>query len=226
MAGRRLRASSVAPLVIGIDVGGSSKGFHAVLVRGTAILARRRDRDPAALAAWCSEQAPSVVAVDAPCRWRAPAPAPARSAERALTATGIACYYAPTEARAGSRPFYSWMLPGAALFAALEHRFPLYLGNTSVRPASIETFPQAVACALAGKIVSAKEKRSLRSALLRRAGVGLSGAESMDDVDALLCALAADAFARGAFTAYGDSAGGFIVIPARPAPAVVSFCAP
>lgn len=208
-----------APLVIGIDVGGPRKGFHAALVRGTEILARRREHDPAALAAWCAAQRAAVVAVDAPCRWRRPAPAPARTAERALAAAGIACYYAPTEERARSHPFYSWMLPGAALFAALrDSGFPLHLdaADATARPVSIETFPQAVACALAGTHVSARpaDKRRVRSDLLRAAGFALTGNESQDELDALLCALAATAFARGAFHAYGDATDGFIVVPA------------
>lgn len=217
----KLARATEAPLVIGIDVGGPRKGFHAVLVRGRAILARHRERDPAALADWCAAQGAAVVAVDAPCRWRRPAPAPARAAEHALSTAGIACYYTPTEERARSHPFYSWMLPGAALFIALQTRFPLYLNDASARPASIETFPQAVACTLAGAHVSARaeDKRAVRSSLLRRAGFALAGTESQDDLDALLCALAASAFARGEFHAYGDTIDGFIVVPADPSPA-------
>jgi predicted nuclease with RNAse H fold len=209
---------STAPLVIGIDVGGPRKGFHAALVRGTEILARHRERDPAALAAWCAAQHAPVVAVDAPCRWRRPAPAPARTAERALSAAGIACYYSPTEERARSHPFYSWMLPGADLFTALQAHHPLLLTDATARPVSIETFPQAVACALAGTHVSARpaDKRRVRSELLRAAGFALTGNESQDELDALLCALAATAFARGAFHAYGDAEDGFIVVPTAP----------
>jgi predicted nuclease with RNAse H fold len=209
------------PVVIGIDVGGPRKGFHAVLVRSTEILARRHERDPAALAVWCAAQSPTVVAVDAPCRWRAPAPALARSAERALSAAGISCYYAPTEERALAHPFYTWMLPGAALFAALQTTFPLYTDAPAARPASIETFPQAVACALAGRHVSArtKDKRLVRTALLRHAGFTLAGTESQDELDALLCALAATAFARGDFNSYGDATDGRIVVPSAPLPA-------
>ncbi len=213
-----------APLVIGIDVGGPRKGFHAVLVRGRAILARRRERDPAALADWCAAQQAAVIAVDAPCRWRRPAPAPARAAERALAAAGIACYYAPTEERARSHPFYSWMLPGAALFAALTPRFPLFTGDATTRPVCFETFPQAVACALADAPVSARaeDKRRVRSALLRRAGFALGGTETQDELDALLCALAAEAFAHGKFLAYGDAADGHILVPSGSAPTLSS----
>jgi predicted nuclease with RNAse H fold len=187
-----------------------------VLVRGREILARRRERDPVALAAWCAARAAVAVAVDAPCRWRPPAPAPARSAERALAAAGIACYYTPTEERARARPFYSWMRPGADLYAALGPVFPLYRGESAPGPVCFETFPQAVACALAGDRVSARaaDKRAVRAGLLRRAGFALSGGETQDELDALLCALAAEAFVRGGFRAYGDPADGLILVPA------------
>jgi len=213
---RTSRAADSAPRVIGIDVGGSAKGFHAVLLAGSELLERRHDRDPVALAAWCATRHATVVAVDAPCRWRPPPPAPARAAERALAAEGISCYFTPTEARARSHPFYSWMLPGAALFDALRPHYALYDGDATLRPLCIETFPHAVACALAGAPVSAKDKKPLRANLLRLAGMSIDGTETMDELDALLCALAASAFAQGRFRAFGAPADGFIVVPAAP----------
>lgn len=202
--------------VIGIDVGGPKKGFHAVALEGTRVAARTHTADAEALAAWCAAQSASVVAVDAPCRWRRPAPALARASERALAAARIACYYAPTEERARTHAFYQWMLPGAALYAALRPRFPLHVGGEVAGPVAIETFPQAVACALAGKLVSAKEKRVVRRDLLLCAGLTLNDDETMDEIDARLCALAAASFARGEARAYGDAADGYIFVPGAP----------
>lgn len=202
------------PCVIGIDVGGPAKGFHAVALQGSEVLAKLRTRDPAALAHWCVKQKAIVVAVDAPCRWRGTNLA--RAAERELAAEGISCYYAPTEQRARDHPFYQWMLPGAALYAALSPHFPLYTGTPTPGPVAIETFPQAVACALAGHRVSAKKKRVVRRDLVARSGISIQENDSIDDFDAILCALAANAFARGEFKAYGDAQGGFIVVPRDP----------
>ncbi len=213
-------ARRAAPRVVGIDVGGSAKGFHAVLLAGAEIIEQRRERDPAALATWCVDRNPETIAIDAPSRWREPPPAKARSAERALAALGVACYYTPTEERARSHPFYAWMLPGAALFSALRPAYPLYPGGAFAGPCCVETFPHAVACALGGTIVSAKEKMRLRAGLLREAGIPVTGVETMDELDALLCALAASAFARGEFKAHGSPADGFIIIP-RPRMAAV-----
>ena len=52
------------------------------------------------------------------------------------------------------------MLNGAELYAALKFTHALlddHAGQTS-QQICFETFPQAIACALAGKIVSAKQK--------------------------------------------------------------------
>lgn len=202
---------------IGIDVGGARKGFHAVALDGVHVVARLRSRDPFEVAGWCRAQNARVVAVDAPCRWRGAGPA--RAAERQLAAAGIACYFTPTEERARGHAFYGWMLAGAALYAALQPHFPLYAGNDATGRVCVETFPQAVACALAGQIVSAKDKRAVRTRLLRQAGIALTGDESQDDVDALLCALTATALATGDFKAYGDARDGHIIVPANSLPA-------
>ncbi len=58
-----------------------------------------------------------------------------------------------------------------------------------------------------------------RRELLQRAGIALSGKESTDELDALLCALTALGFALGKFKAYGDVEGGFIIVPASCLPA-------
>ena len=76
-----------------------------------------------------------------------------------------------------------------------------------------ETFPHAVACALAGKILSAKQKRADRSRLLREAEVSTEAITNMDWIDAALCALAAHHLVMGTFKTYGDVAEGLIVVP-------------
>lgn len=197
--------------VVGIDVGGPAKGFHAIALEGLSLVDRYCTCDAHALARWCRERGARVVAVDAPCRWRGPGLA--RASERALSALGIACYYAPTEQRAREHPFYRWMLPGSALYAALASAFPLFDGVDVRGPLCFETFPQAIACALAGKIVSAKDKRTVRRALLDRAGLATSTLGSIDEIDATLCALAAQRFAIGDFSAFGDAEDGYIIVP-------------
>ena len=57
---------------IGIDVGGSRKGFHAVALRGGAYAGQLASRDVEQLSHWCrAEMEATVIAIDAPCRWSA-----------------------------------------------------------------------------------------------------------------------------------------------------------
>jgi predicted RNase H-like nuclease len=200
-------------LVVGIDVGGPAKGFHAVALRGGEIVGKLKNRKAGEIAAWCVEQGAEVVAVDAPCLWRRVGK-PARAAERQLAQDGISCFSTPTEAAAKGHAFYTWMFAGMDMFHALAASHPLYLGQSASTKVAIETFPQAIACALAGEIVSAKEKNRVRRELLTAAGIDERALINIDEVDAALCALAAQAFARRSFHAYGDTEGGFIVVPA------------
>jgi len=204
-------------VVVGIDVGGAKKGFHAVSLEDGRFAAKTRTCSVPEVADWCKAREAAVVAIDAPCRWRSPEGKP-RSAETQMAAEGIACYYAPTESKARTHTFYGWMLPGMALFDELAADFPLFLNalpaDTGAR--MIETFPHAVACALAGEVVSAKpkSKKAIRREILSRAGLDPESFSSIDEIDAALCAIAADHFVLGKFRSYGQAdQGGCIVVP-------------
>ena len=70
-----------------------------------------------------------------------------------------------------------------------------------------------MACALARKVLPAKQKRTDRPRLLREAGISVTLLTNIDHVDAALCALTAHHFVVGTFKTYGDAAEGFIVVP-------------
>ena len=107
------------------------------------------------------------------------------------------------------------MLNGAELYCMIEPDYPLFNGsNTESGLVCFETFPQAVACALAGKIVSAKRKGVVRRELLRQSGIETAALTNIDTVAAALCAFTAHYFLAGSVKKYGDSAEGFIVVPA------------
>ena len=80
---------------------------------------------------------------------------------------------------------------------------------------AVELIPQAVACALADTIVSAKHKRIVRRNLLNRARVDISKLTNIDMLDAALCALAAHHLALGTFKKYGEAESGLIVVPGQ-----------
>jgi len=197
--------------VIGIDVGGPRKGFHAVVLREGEICGTKTDCDPKVMAAWCVEQEAAAVGVDAPCMCCIAGKH--REAERLLNQKGMHCFYTPTRERAQGNPFYSWMLNGEKLFQALLAHFSLYTGARGAKPVCFETFPHAIVCALKGRIVPAHPKTSVRREVLRKLGLDISSLTNIDFVDAALCTVAADAFRRDQFTAFGDANEGYVVVP-------------
>jgi len=197
-------------VVLGIDVGGPAKGFHAVALQDGAYLAKFSASDAASIAQWCHEVDARVIGIDAPCRWSMTGRA--RPAERELAAQGIRCFATPKREMAENGQFYRWMVNGAALYRLIERHYPLFDGRNADR-ACFETFPQAVACALAGKLVSARQKRVVRRELLREAGIDTAAFTNIDTIDAALCAIAANCFLAGRIKTYGDAAEGFIVVP-------------
>jgi predicted nuclease with RNAse H fold len=204
-----MKASS--PVFIGVDVGATSKGFHAVALRDREVFDRMHSRFPGEMARWCREHNASAIGVDAPCRWRNGGQP--RSAERALAREKISAFATPSYEIARSSAFYRWMLNGAALYGALEKDFPLFEGLSRGTAVCFETFPQAIACALAGQMVSAKQKCARRRTVLENAGVATARLTNIDYVDAALCAVAARYVHAGTFKSYGDASSGFILVP-------------
>ncbi len=198
--------------VIGIDVGGPRKGFHAVVLREGQICGTKTDCDPKVIVEWCLEQKASVVGVDAPCNW---SQNKHREAERLLNQAGMHCFYTPTRERAQCNPFYSWMLNGETLFTALRKHFPLFIGRRQAKRVCFETFPHAIVCALSGRIVPAHPKTSVRREVLKNLGLDITLLTNIDLVDAALCAVTADAFSRGDVKLYGDTKEGYVVVPKR-----------
>lgn len=200
--------------LIGIDVGGPKKGCHAAALRMGHRFERFHSRCPDALAAWCRSLGPAAIGIDAPCAWAVEGRS--RLAERALAVAGrpVACFKTPARERARGNPFYDWVFQGEKLYLSLQLAgFSLYDGKGSGRGRLFETFPHAIACALAGGTVPARNKAATRREQLRAAGYAVDGLSHIDWVDAALCAVAAERFQMGRTVAFGDQREGFIVIP-------------
>ena len=207
-----------AEVVVGIDVGGARKGFHAVALRDGELLGRFASADPKTVAAWCRRIGARAVGVDAPCRWSADGRA--RPAERSLMRAGIHCFASPTREAALAHPknWYGWMLAGEALYAALRRSYRLAadpvahaLASSPSSPSSpvvFETFPQAIACVLAGRPVPARDKVRAWRTVLRSAGIDPASFGNIDWVDAALCAVAAEHFVAGRVRWHGESPNG------------------
>lgn len=201
--------------VIGIDVGGQRKGFHAVALKGGEYSGRYATGDVDKLVDWCRKVQGTVIALDAPCRWSTDGHA--RTAERRLMEKGIWCFSTPTRQRAVDHPknHYGWMLQGEKLFEALEGSHPICAELPAAgQTCCVETFPHAVTWHLNGGNADAKHKRSQRRSLLKKAGVDLVELTNIDFVDAALCALTAQYLASGArCVSYGDANTGYIIVP-------------
>ena len=89
--------------VVGIDVGGARKGFHAVALRDGAYAGQLATGDAQELAHWCrSVIGASVIAIDAPCRWSSDGRV--RPCERELMRQGIFCFATPSREKAEQHP--------------------------------------------------------------------------------------------------------------------------
>lgn len=211
-------ASDSPPVVVGIDVGGRTKGFHAVALSGGRYLGQFASTDTPALASWCVHAvAATVIAVDAPCRWSVHGEG--RPAERQLLRRGIRCFFTPASGTAHTphpTGFYDWMLRGEALYRALKATHPLCVGWPDRRARyCFETFPHAITWHLRGGNADARQKRTQRRDLLRQHGIETENLTSIDRMDAALCALAAHLAACGErLEVFGEARSGLIIVPA------------
>jgi len=202
------------PTVVGIDVGGEQKGFHAVALHDGKFLETTINLNPAAIVHWCLEHKAMVVAVDAPCRWSKNGSS--RLAERELGKQGIHCFATPTRehAKDHDKGFYDWVFNGERLYRLLVNEYPLFNGERRKRPSCIETFPHAIICTMVGQVVSAKPKLTNRRKALKDRGYDDSNLSNIDFVDAALCAIAADEFSKNNYQSFGNREEGLIIVPA------------
>ena len=205
--------------VVGIDVGGARKGFHAVALRDGVYAGQLATGDVQELAHWCrSVVGASAIAIDAPCRWSTTGRV--RPCERELMQQGIFCFATPSREKAEQHPsgYFDWMRRGADLYEALKESHPL-LTNLPCpgQRCCFETFPHAITWHLRNGEAKARQKRPQRTALLTQAGISTAPLTSIDLIDAALCALTAHRVASGAAClAFGEPDTGLIVVPARP----------
>jgi predicted nuclease with RNAse H fold len=197
--------------VVGIDVGGKRKGFHAVALIGGQFVHRKTDLDPTHIVAWCLQQKAKVIAIDAPCHWSLTGSS--RRAERCLAVKGIRCFATPKRTRAEAVNFYQWMLNGEMLYQELAAHYTLFDGKRIADPICFETFPHAIVCAMAERVVSSERKAEVRRAVLQSRSYDTRNLPNIDFIDAALCAVTAEEFRKGCYQCYGDCDEGYIVVP-------------
>ncbi|HWB02769.1 MAG TPA: DUF429 domain-containing protein [Verrucomicrobiales bacterium] len=207
-------------ITVGIDVGGTKKGYHAAALKGgKSYLNPFWSTSVSDVVNWCRHEAKaSAIAIDAPSAWSLDGRA--RPAERLLMHKKIWCFATPDRLTALSHPrkHFGWMLQGERLIRALKNTHPL-IRDPQVRPSvsyCFETFPHAIACCFSNQVLSARNKRGDRRDLLEDQQItGLEKA-GIDFVDAALCAFTAYWFASDQPTqAFGEPSTGFIIVPVK-----------
>ncbi|MBK7578416.1 MAG: DUF429 domain-containing protein [Ignavibacteria bacterium] len=216
--------------VVGIDVGGERKGFHAVAIKDGGYCDQwptkgTPNNSVEELVTWCRDRVKAqVVAIDAPCKWSIVGKF-SRLAERDLMGCGIGCFSTPSQDVAmerlrqskhdGVSNHYGWMLCGEALYSALTNNYSLCEDLATVRlPFCFETYPHAVTRNALGELAVARKKRNQRMGLLDWDSEDLAKLRSMDMIDAALCAYTAyHAVTGGECVTYGDKEAGLIIVP-------------
>lgn len=205
------------PPVVGIDVGGARKGFHAVAFTAGKVSDCLATTEAGELAAWCTDSIGAwVVAVDAPCRWSLDGRA--RPAEREVMNVGIWCFSTPARHKAKKHRtnHFGWMLNGEKLYRKLETNYTLCSKLPAPRRGKycFETYPHAITWQLMGGGAVARKKRSQRRKVLEQAGIDTTALTNIDLLDAALCALTADRVAnREECESFGEPKTGLIIVP-------------
>ena len=201
--------------VVGIDVGGQRKGFHAVALQGEHFVDKTTDTNPAVIVDWCLNHRATVVSVDAPCGWSQTGSSRLAEREMELLGKKIFCFATPTFERAKNhgKGFYDWVFNGEKLYVQLRRNYQLFDGRRRKDTVCFETFPHAIVCAMAGQVVSAKPKAKVRRKALQNRGHDVSNLSNIDFVDAALCAVVADELRKDNYRCFGNPEEGFIVVP-------------
>jgi predicted nuclease with RNAse H fold len=198
---------------LGIDVGGTRKGYDLVLLDDTrTVQETQRHVALDALRGHIDAWRPDVVCIDSPPAWATGA---SRQTEAYVLSLGLSLYRTPWTEEAKTKAFYAWMLSGFQAFAAARNAgYAMYDGGASVQGRTLEVFPHAIASVLHG----ARRPPGLRKHLWRRealsaAGVDETSLKGNDQADAALCALTGLYALEGRFCWAGDPAEGVIVLP-------------
>ena len=201
------------PVVVGIDVGAATNGFHLVALRGASIAGASETLEPAEAASWCNEMGAEFAAVDAPSGWRCSKDRNCREAEEILSRLGYSSYPTPWREVALEAPAFAWMLNGERLYAALRTQYPLFAGTIPDGRFCFETYPFVASCGLAGRRLKAEDKNRDRRELIRAAGLDDRPLRNIHYVDAAICALVAFSVAIDYCSTCGNPEEGFIVLP-------------
>ena len=188
--------------VIGIDVGGIKKGFHAVHLKDVKIVSIFHHKDPLILGKWVQSKKPSIVAVDSPSGWSSNRRS--REAERTLRFKDkhIPCFCTPTKAIAKKSSFYDWVFNGEKLYKVLK----------KLNIETYETYPHGITEMIIN-LEGDGSKIERRRKAVKKLGLTLIEHENIDFIDAALCSLTAHAKLTNEVVCFGNKKEGYILLP-------------
>jgi predicted nuclease with RNAse H fold len=195
----------VTETVVGVDVGGRRKGFHACALRGDEIVAGPKQlADVPSAVEWVAALGPAAVALDSP-KTCAPDGESSRADERELARAVCGIRWTPERSRLAGNPYYEWVEHGLELYDALA-------AAGIDRDRLVEVFPTAAWTIWAGLRAGRPRSEWSANAL---ADLDLDGVPdrhlTQDDRDAVAAALVARLYAEGRTQAFGE-----IIVPAGP----------
>ena len=136
-------AAEQTDMVAGIDVGGTKKGFHLVVLQGSAVMCR-------CVKPGRSRTSRALFAIQSICRWHRCAFAMGsrrhRSGGGEMARERISCFATPTLARANASTsgFYEWMFNGARVYEVFADIHPVLRTDrysASLRPLKLSPTP-------------------------------------------------------------------------------------
>lgn len=185
---------------LGVDVGGSRKGFDVALVDERRLLMLAGGLGCKAVLDLVETRRPALVAIDSP-RSCAPDGHSARADERRLSRSICGIRWTPDSSRVHANPHYAWIVEGLALFDALAAR----------DVEAVEVFPTASWTRWFGTRGRLSRSVWSRRALAHLALQGVPSRTNQDQRDAIAAAVTARQHAHGETERFGE-----IVVPAGP----------
>jgi predicted nuclease with RNAse H fold len=182
---------------MGVDVGGTRKGFDVALVDDRRLLGLRRRQSVEDVVAWVVSAKPRVVAIDSPRTCAAPGWTH-RPGEKELRNAVCGIRWTPPETQLKGNRYYEWVVEGLRLYEALRDR-PIRV---------IECFPTASWTRWHGARNGRRRSAWTREALAALELDGVPPRTNQDMRDAIAAAVTARDFERDRFELFGD-----IVVP-------------
>jgi predicted nuclease with RNAse H fold len=185
---------------IGVDVGGTRKGFDLAVIDEAALVHLRGHLPCSAVVEFVEAMDPAVVAIDSP-RCCAPEGASSRHCERQIAKAVCGIRWTPDPAAVGASDYYGWIVQGLELYAALA----------DVPMEVIEVFPTASWTRWFGKRGSHRRSAWTRHGLTNLGLSGVPERTNQDQRDAIAAAVTARQYTEGTTESFAE-----IVVPLLP----------